>query len=206
MLKLIFKYYKKDVLRIAMLKIKKITLLLLVSTIYIYTSSAVAGCNFGINLGDKYPERFYEYGGEPFKTRDDKAKKDDVIIDPLRFVYFPATDICGGSSLKDIEIEFTFLYDELASIRMIALNDEKNIPSKKLILMDYAKLNYGNFDTGLIKENFNDFKHWRKNKSLVVYKRLLNPENIWDEEIYITNDKYEEILGQILSGELIVEG
>ena len=205
MLKLIFKYYK-DVLRIAMLKIKKISLLLLVSTIYIYTSSAVAGCNFGINLGDKYPERFYEYGGEPFKTRDDKTKKEDIIIDPLRFVYFPATDICGGSSLKDIEIEFTFLYDELASIRMIALNDEKNIPSKKLILMDYAKLNYGNFDTGLIKENFNNFKHWRKNKSLVVYKRLLNSENIWDEEIYITNDKYEEILGQILSGELIVEG
>ena len=189
-----------------MLKIKKIILLLLVSTICIYTSSAMAGCNFGIKLGDKYPERFYEYGGEPFKTRDDKAKKDDVIIDPLRFVYFPATDICGGSSLKDIEIEFTFLYDELASIRMIALNDEKNIPTKKLILMDYAKLNYGNFDTGLIKENFNDFKHWRKNKSLVVYKRLLNPENIWDEEIYITNDKYEEMLGQILSGELIVEG
>ena len=129
----------------------------------------------------------------------------DLNIDPLRFVYFPATDICGGSNLKDIEIEFTFLYDELASIRMVALNDEKNIPSKKLTLMKYAKANYGDFDTGLIKENFNDFKHWRKNKSLVVYKRLINLENIWDEEIYITNDNYEEILNIILSGELEIQ-
>ena len=39
----------------------------------------------------------------------------------------------------------------------------------------------------------------------MVYKRLLNPENIWDEEIYITNDQYEEAISLALSGEIEIK-
>ena len=81
----------------------------------------------------------------------------------------------------------------------------ENIPTKKFTLMKYAKSNYGNFDTGFDPETFNDFYHWRKNKSLVIYSRTINKDNIWDEEIYITNDQYEEAINLALSGEIEIK-
>ena len=35
-----------------------------------------------------------------------------------------------------------------------------------------------------------------KNNKLVIYKRLLNSENLVDEEIFITNDEYDMKLGE----------
>ena len=70
--------------------------------------------------------------------------------------------------------------------------------------MKYAKSNYGDFDTGFDDQNYNDFTYWEKNKTLVIYNRTLNNNNIWDEEIYITNEKYEDPLNMALSGELYI--
>ena len=75
---------------------------------------------------------------------------------------------------------------------MIALNDENNVPSNKLILMNYAKTTYGEFNTGTNPKAFNYFNIWRKNNSIVLYKRMLGSENIWDETIYITNKEYKD--------------
>ena len=71
------------------------------------------------------------------------------------------------------------------------LNKDFNTLRNQLI--EYAQTYY--------PETFNDFYHWRKNKSLVIYSRTINKDNIWDEEIYITNDQYEEAINLALSGE-----
>ena len=191
-------------MKIFMFKIKFI-FFVLISMFAI--SSAMAKCDFGIKLGDKFPEKFEGNAGFSNKV----AEQDNVLPEDINlqnggivFVYLEANEICNTSTLKDIDIEFTFLYGELASIKMIAINDEKNIPTKKLTLMKYAKLNYGDFDTGFDEQTYNNFHHWRKNKSLVIYSRTYKEDHTWDEEIYITNDKYEEILNMALSGEQTV--
>tara|TARA_B100001250_G_scaffold80695_1_gene66370 strand:- start:1664 stop:2143 length:480 start_codon:yes stop_codon:yes gene_type:complete len=142
----------------------------------------VAKCNFGINLGDKYPDEFEKNFG-PI-----------IGKESLHYTYFEANDICKSNAYNDIIVEFTFLFGELASIKMIAMNDEKNTPTNKLILMKYAKSNYGKFDTGLSADNYNDFNVWERNNYFVVYKRMINEKKIWEEEIYISNDKYDEQL------------
>ena len=60
----------------------------------------------------------------------------------------------------------------------------------------YAKKVYGDFDTGQNPQIFNNFYAWEKNNKLVIYKRLLNSENLVDEEIFITNDEYDMKLGE----------
>ena len=80
---------------------------------------------------------------------------------------------------------------------MIALNDDDNIPSNKLILMNYAKTNYGEFDTGTNPQSFNYYNIWRNNNSEVLYKRLLGFNNIWDESLYITNKEYRLLISSI---------
>ena len=172
-------------------------------------SSAVAKCDFGIKIGENISDKFEgEYGIANKIAEEENIHEEENIYaenNGIQFIYFDANKICNTSSLKDIEIEFTVLYDELASIRMTAINDEKNIPTKKFTLMKYAKSNYGDFDTGFDPETFNDFYHWRKNKSLVIYSRTINKDNIWDEEIYITNDRYEEAINLALSGEIEIK-
>ena len=77
---------------------------------------------------------------------------------------------------------------------MIALNDENNVPSNKLILMNYAKTTYGEFDTGTNPQSYNYYNIWKKNSLEILYKRLLDFNNIWDESIYITNKKYRYLI------------
>jgi len=163
-----------------LISIKKIVFLIILS-IFCF-SSAIAKCDFGINLGDQYPEEFEKNFG-PI-----------ISEESLHYTYLEANDVCKSTAYKDIVVEFTFLFGELASIKMIAMNDEKNTPTNKLILMKYAKSNYGKFDTGFNADNYNDFNVWEKNNYFVVYKRMINEKKIWEEEIYISNDKYDELL------------
>ena len=187
-----------------MTKINKISLTLIASMLL--ASTAMAKCDFGIKIGEKILEDFKGYSGTANKIdkQDNIPEEENIYAENngIQFLYFDGNEICG---LQDTEIEFTFLYDELASIRIIAMNDEKNIPTKKLTLMKYAKANYGKFDTGFDPQTFNNFHHWRKNNSLVIYSRIINRDNIWDEDIYITNEKYEEFLNLALSGEIEIK-
>ena len=79
---------------------------------------------------------------------------------------------------------------------MIVMNDGKNTENNKLTLMRYVKKVYGDFDTGQNPQIFNNFYAWEKNNKLIIYKRLLNSENLVDEEIFITNDEYDMKLGE----------
>ena len=50
-----------------------------------------------------------------------------------------ANDVCPNEKLDDIGIEYRFLYDELVAINFVAINDDRNIPTEKLTLMNYKK-------------------------------------------------------------------
>ena len=161
---------------------KRINYFLSIIFLLTFTSNSLAKCDFGLNLGDKIPDSFVERSGNLLED------------ERVHLVYFEADELCGNPTLKDIGVEFAFLDGELGAIRMFADNDKRNIPTKKFSLMNYAKLNYGKFDTGFDKDNFNSFKVWKKNNEIVIYKRMININNIWDEEIFISNEKYEEPL------------
>ena len=60
-------------------------------------------------------------------------------------------------------------------------------------LMKYVKRTYGNFDTGGNPQFYNNFNIWEKVQKYIVYNRRL-VGNSWEEEIYISSDKYYEQL------------
>ena len=60
-------------------------------------------------------------------------------------------------------------------------------------LMNYAKRNYGDFDTGGNPKYYSNYHIWERVRKFIVYNRHLEKET-WLEEIYISNDKYGEQL------------
>jgi|TARA_B100002003_G_scaffold244220_1_gene269867 hypothetical protein len=162
---------------------KEVILTILAFSLYI--SSAQAACDFIINIGDK-KTKLVEKIAEPMPTF------------PGQFMLpVPSTELCPNDNLDmDIAVEYIFLEDNLAAIRMVVLNDGKNTISEKLTLMNYAKKVYGDFDTGQNPKIYNNFNVWKKSQNIVIYKRLLDPEDMIEEEIFITNKKYDEKLGE----------
>ena len=79
---------------------------------------------------------------------------------------------------------------------MVVLNDGNNTESDKLTLMNYAKKVYGDFDTGPNPKVFNNYYAWEKNNKLIIYKRMFDSEELINEEIYISNNEYDEKLGK----------
>ena len=157
---------------------KKLLAIILITNLF--SISSFAQCNFGINLGDKYPKSFKDKFGELELTAS------------LHQFNERADKVCANNTFEDIDLEYTFIYGELGSIELKALNDQNNTVTKKFILMNYAKTTYGEFNTGTNPQAFNYFNIWRKNNSIVLYKRMLGSENVWDESIYITNKEYKD--------------
>jgi hypothetical protein len=170
-----------------MKKIIRLFLNFLILSLYI--SSAQAACDFIIKIGDK-KTKIVEKIAEPMPTFIGQS-----------MLPVPSTEICPNDNLHmDIAIEYIFLgepeNERLAAIRMVVLNDGKNTMSEKLTLMNYAKKVYGDFDTGQNPKIYNNFKVWEKNQNLIIYKRMFNEENLIEEEIYISNKKYDQQLGE----------
>ena len=167
---------------------KKLLILILALTFKI--GAVQAACDFIINIGDK-STKIVEKFAEPM---------------PMFMGQFmlpvQSPELCPNDNLDDmIAVEYVFLGESLetarlAAIRMIALNDGQNTESNKLTLMNYAKKVYGDFDTGQNPSAFNNFYAWKKNRNLIIYKRMYNEENLVDEEIFITNDEYDLKLGE----------
>ena len=65
-------------------------------------------------------------------------------------------------------------------------------------LMNYAKRVYGNFDTGGNTKYYNDFHIWERVGKFIIYNRKLN-KDVWQEEIFISNDKNSEKLAEYSS-------
>ena len=94
--------------------------------------------------------------------------------------------------LMIILIKYT-LNKRLLATQPIADNSLDNSATESMKLMEYAKRVYGNFETGSNPEYYNNFNIWEKVQRYVVYKRRLIG-NSWEEEIYISSDKYYEQL------------
>ena len=167
---------------------KKITLYIL-GISFLFISNAFAECNFVINIGDK-KTKIVEKFGEPMPMF-----KGQFML-PI-----PSTEVCPNDNLSyDIAVEYLFLGDpensRLAAIRMVVFNDGKNTVSDQLLLMNYAKKVYGDFDTGQNPKAFNNFNVWDDNQRMVVYKRMTNEEGMIEEELYISNKEYDQKLGE----------
>ena len=92
-----------------------------------FQTFAIAICDVKAKFGEKKEVlEQKEFIGRPF---------------PLEYVgleVYPilANDICPNEKLDDIAIEYRFLYDELVAINFVAINDDRNIPTEKLTLMN----------------------------------------------------------------------
>ena len=162
---------------------RKILIIIFISNLFAITS--FAQCNFGINLGDNYPKAFEKKYGKI------------SLLESIVVYREKADEICGSNIFEDFQVEYAFIYGELGSIKIVALNDlndKKNVPSDKLILMNYVKSTYGDFDTGTNPKGYNNYKVWKKNNSVILYKRLMGARNIWEESLYISNKKYRKLI------------
>ncbi len=142
---------------------------------------ANAECNFKINLGENIS----------------KVKKLSIIDEEvgssiLGNYYVDSKNICPNEDLdKEIFINYTFIGDELATIRIVVKNNIENTISNKLQLMNYVKKTYGDFDTGQNPKIYNYFNSWKNNNKIIIYKRIKNSLNIIEEELFISNEKYQ---------------
>tara|TARA_B100001063_G_scaffold153787_1_gene143497 strand:+ start:1036 stop:1584 length:549 start_codon:yes stop_codon:yes gene_type:complete len=167
-------------------KIYKISILILfflLSTI----KTVSAECNFKIRLGENI-----------LKIKDliDINTEDNLILEDYSISYL---DVCPNENLdKNTNVSYTFIDDELANIRIVVNNlNENNDASNTLKLMRYVKQNFGNFNTGQNPKIYNYFNSWKINNEIIIYKRIRNQFNIIEEELFITNKKYDEKMNRI---------
>ena len=140
-----------------------------------------AACDFLIDIGDSGKKVFDKF---------------DMPLPGYKGQYYlpvPSPELCPNDNLNnDIAVEYVFLGEtedaaKLAAIRMIVMNDGKNTENNKLTLMRYVKKVYGDFDTGQNPQIFDSFKIWEKsNNDVIVYKRMLGEEELFEEELMIT--------------------
>jgi len=107
-----------------------------------------------------------------------------------------ASEFCPDDNFDDnFLIRYTFIDKTLAAIQLFADNSIDNSATESMKLMKYAKRTYGDFDTGGNPEFYNNFNIWEKVQKYIVYNRRLIGD-FWEEEIYISSDKYYEQLVQ----------
>lgn len=156
---------------------------------FLFSVPANAACDFMIKIGDKGTKVFEKFA---------------VPLPGFKGMWYmpvQSPEVCPNDNLNEnIAVEYVFLGDKheqakLAAIRMIVLNDGSNTENNKFTLMNYAKKVYGDFDTGQNPKIFNSYNVWEKGDKIIVYQRLIDSEELIDEEIYISNKEYDEKLG-----------
>jgi len=107
-----------------------------------------------------------------------------------------ANDVCPNQKLNDVGIEYRFLNDELVAVNFVALNDDRNLVTEKLTLMNYVKKNYQKFDTGNNPNSYEGVEVIEKTNLFIVYQRLTGDDGIKNEQIYISTPKLDEKLSK----------
>ena len=148
-------------------------------------SIANAKCKFITDIGKKYTKAIEKnYGALP---------ENENGYNELEIV---ASEFCPDDNFDDnFLIRYTFIDKTLAAIQLFADNSIDNSATESMKLMKYAKRTYGDFDTGGNPEFYNNFNIWEKVQKYIVYNRRLIGD-FWEEEIYISSDKYYEQLVQ----------
>ena len=149
---------------------------------------ANAACKFDLKFGDDAKKVLEKYG-PPMPS----------IHEGISIIPVSADDVCPNEKLKDISVEYRFLDNkdgasELAAINLVALNDENNSVSEKFTLMNYAKKVYGKFDTGHNPSAYIGYEVFEKSNYYAVYQRVYEEDKMINEQIYISNKKYDKLL------------
>ncbi len=153
--------------------------------IVFFISTAQSACNLIAEFGEKK---------EVFEKREIAARPFPMEYPELDIFPVLADDICPNERLKDVGIEYKFLNDELIAVNFVALNDDRNLVTEKLTLMNYVKKNYKKFDTGENPNAYEGVEVIEKINLFVVYQRLTGDDGIKDEQIYISTPELDEKL------------
>ena len=153
--------------------------------IVFFISSAQSACNLIAQFGEKK---------EVFEKREIAARPFPMEYPELDIYPVLADDICPNERLKDVGIEYRFLNDELIAVNFVALNDDRNLVTEKLTLMNYVKKNYKKFDTGENPNAYEGVEVIEKINLFIVYQRLTGDDGIKDEQIYISTPELDEKL------------
>ena len=102
-------------------------------------SIVFAKCNFMTDIGGKFTQQIQEtYGDLSYEGETN-----------LGVIVSSAEDECPDDRIKDTAIVYSFLDEELASIHMVANNEDTgNEVTNSLSIMNYAIKIYGPFDVG----------------------------------------------------------
>ncbi len=147
-------------------------------SIVFLSSNVEAKCKFITDIGKKYL-KIHENKYGPLSEDESEYAEFDIL----------APDICENYNFDDgFIVKHIFLEKKLMAIRIYANNIIDNSPTESMKLMNYAKRNYGDFDTGADPVNYNNYFIWERLKKYIVYKRI-KVGDAWDEEIFISNDK-----------------
>ena len=159
---------------------------IIVSVLFLLSFSiANAKCKFMTDIGQRFTKSHEKkYGALP---------ESENGYNEIEFV---ASEFCPNDNFDDnFLIKYIFIDKKLAAIQFYADNNIDNSATESMKLMKYAKRAYGDFDTGGNSQFYNNFNIWEKVQKYIVYNRRLIG-NSWEEEIYISNDKYYEQLVQ----------
>ena len=153
--------------------------------IVFFINTAQSACNLIAEFGEKK---------EVFEKREIAARPFPMEYPELDIYPVLADDICPNERLKDVGIEYKFLNDELIAVNFVALNDDRNLVTEKLTLMNYVKKNYKKFDTGKNPNAYEGIEVIEKINLFIVYQRLTGDDGIKDEQIYISTPELDEKL------------
>ena len=162
--------------------------IILITFIFLFSIHANAACKFDLDFGEDISKIQDKYG--PAMPLENFGE------DELSMVIAVADEVCPNHRLKDVAIEYRFLNDKLAAVNLISLNTESDTKkSEKLTIMKYVKRNYGDFDTGQTPTSYLGYEVFEKTKQFIVYQRTLDDLGFIEEQMYLSNKKYDELLG-----------
>ncbi len=148
---------------------------------------AYSACDLIAEFGEKK---------EVFEKREIATRPFPMEYSELDVYPVLANDVCPNQKLNDVGIEYRFLNDELVAINFVALNDDRNLVTEKLTLMNYVKKNYQKFDTGNNPNSYEGVEVIEKTNLFIVYQRLTDDDGIKNEQIYISTPKLDEKLSK----------
>jgi hypothetical protein len=92
-----------------------------------------------------------------------------------------------------------------ASCDFVENQPKQNRTTEKLVLMNFAKSRFGNFETGGNPKFYNGYHVWDlKRKNYVIYLRMNVDKNLWREELEISNYNFSEILNRAKNSDNIL--
>ena len=142
------------------------------------SSKSFADCNFKAKLG------------ENLSSVEKKIETAQPSINDATIIIAHIDDICPREKFGMAAVEYFFIKEELVSISLKLINDDKNSASNSGNLMNYVKKKYGNFEAGANPSSWRGYELWKKSGQTIIYRRYVAGDGVLEEELFISSDKY----------------